>query len=320
MKQKKRALIFGVSGQDGSYLSRFLVSKKNQVYGTTRNNNKRNLKNLISLEIANKVKIFKCDIKNFYQVKKIIQKTKPHKIFYLCGQSSVTESYTNPAEAFKSNTLGLLNILETVKESNRKIKVFNAVSGQIYGNRKKNIYNEKSYIEPQSPYGVSKASSFWLTKIFREWYGVKCCSGILFNHESPLRSDEFVTKKIINNCKLIKKGKLKYLYMGDINIYRDWGWAPEYVEAMYLMLKQKNPKDLVIGSGKRHSLKNFIYEVFRLLKIPRKHLKTNTKKFMRKNDIQSYRADPRLAKKILNWKAKTTFKKIIYKMVMEQIY
>ena len=320
MKQKKKALIFGVSGQDGSYLSRFLVSKKNQVYGTTRNNNKRNLKNLISLEIANKVKIFKCDIKNFYQVKKIIQKIKPHKIFYLCGQSSVTGSYTNPAESFKSNTLGLLNILETVKESNRKIKVFNAVSGQIYGNRKKNIYNEKSYIEPQSPYGVSKASSFWLTKIFREWYGVKCCSGILFNHESPLRSDEFVTKKIINNCKLIKKGKLKYLYMGDINIYRDWGWAPEYVEAMYLMLKQKNPKDLVIGSGKRHSLKNFIYEVFRLLKIPRKHLKANTKKFMRKNDIRSYRADPRLAKKILNWKAKTTFKKIIYKMVMKQLY
>ena len=320
MKQKKRALIFGVSGQDGSYLSRFLVSKKNQVYGTTRNNNKQNLKNLIRLEIANKVKIFKCNIKNFYQVKKIIQKIKPHKIFYLCGQSSVTESYTNPAEAFKSNTLGLLNILEIVKESNRKIKVFNAVSGQIYGNQKKNIYNEKSYIEPQSPYGVSKASSFWLTKIFREWYGVKCCSGILFNHESPLRSGEFVTKKIINNCKLIKKGKLKYLYMGDINIYRDWGWAPEYVEAMYLMLKQKNPKDLVIGSGKRHSLKNFIYEVFRLLKIPRKHLKSNIKKFMRKNDIQSYRADPRLAKKILNWKAKTTFKKIIYKMVMEQFY
>ena len=320
MKQKKRALIFGVSGQDGSYLSRFLVSKKNQVYGTTRNNNKRNLKNLISLEIANKVKIFKCDIKNFYQVKKIIQKIKPDKIFYLCGQSSVTGSYTNPAESFKSNTLGLLNILEIVKESNRKIKVFNAVSGQIYGNRKKNIYNEKSYIEPQSPYGVSKASSFWLTKIFREWYGIKCCSGILFNHESPLRSDEFVTKKIINNCKLIKKGKLKYLYMGDINIYRDWGWAPEYVEAMYLMLKQKNPKDLVIGSGKRHSLKNFIYEVFRLLKIPRKHLKTNTKKFLRKNDIRSYRADPRLAKKILNWRAKTSFKKIIYKMVMKQLY
>ena len=119
---------------------------------------------------------------------------------------------------------------------------------------------------------------------------------------------------------VINLGKLKQLHLGNINIYRDWGWAPEYVKAMYLMLKQKNPKDLVIGSGKRHSLKNFIYEVFRLLKIPRKHLKENTKKFMRKNDIRSYRADPRLAKKILNWKAKTTFKKIIYKMVMKQLY
>ena len=320
MKQKKRALIFGVSGQDGSYLSRFLISQKNQVYGTTRNNNKRNLKNLISLEIVNKIKIFKCDIKNFYQVKKIIQKIKPHKIFYLCGQSSVTGSYTNPAEAFKSNTLGLLNILEIVKESNRKIKVFNAVSGQIYGNQKKNIYNEKSYIEPQSPYGVSKASSFWLTKIFREWYGVKCCSGILFNHESPLRSDEFVTKKIINNCKLIKKGKLKYLYMGDINIYRDWGWAPEYVNAIWLMLQQKKPIDLVIGSGKTHSLREFVNEVFKILKLNKKNVVTNTKKFYRKNDIKSYRANTFLAKKKIGWKAKTSFKQIIKKMIYDELF
>ena len=119
---------------------------------------------------------------------------------------------------------------------------------------------------------------------------------------------------------MIKKGKLKYLYLGDIDIYRDWGWAPEYVEAMYLMLKQKNPKDLVIGSAKRHSLRSFVYEVFRLLKIPRKHLKINTKKLIRKQDIKSYQADPRLAKKVLNWKAKTTFKQMIYKMVKGQLY
>jgi len=207
-----------------------------------------------------------------------------------------------------------------VKETNKKIKIFNAVSGQFYGNRKNNIYNEKSYISPQSPYAVSKASSFWLSKIFREWYGVNSCSGILFNHESPLRSDEFVTKKIINNCKLIKKGKLKYLYLGNVNIYRDWGWAPEYVEAMYLMIRQKHPKDLVIGSGKRHSLRSFVYEVFRLLKIPKNRLKENTRKLIRKKDIISYRSDPRLAKKILNWKAKITFKQIIYKMLNEQLY
>ena len=319
-KNKIKSLIFGISGQDGSYLSHFLFGKGHDIYGTTRNIGKKNLNNLNKLGVLNKIKIIKCDAKNFKIVKKIIKKIKPQEIYYLCGQSSVTKSFTNPAETFKSNTLGLLNILEIVKEINNKIKVFNAVSGQFYENRKNNIYNEKSYIAPQSPYGVSKASSFWLTKIFREWYGIKCCSGILFNHESPLRSNEFVTKKIINHCKLIKKGKLKHLYLGNINIYRDWGWAPEYVEAMYLMLRQKHPKDLVIGSGKRHSLRSFVYEVFRLLNIPRSSLKINTKKLMRKRDIRTYKADPKLAKKILKWKAKTSFKQIIYKMVNEQLY
>jgi len=319
-KKKNKALIFGISGQDGSYLGRLLLDKKIEVFGVTRNVNNKNLENLIRLKVLNKVKIIKCNVANFIAVRKLIKKIKPNEIYYLCGQSSVTKSYIYPAEAFKSNTLGLLNILEIVKKTNKKIKVFNAVSGQFYENEKNNIFNEKSYIAPQSPYGVSKASSFWLTKIFREWYGIKCCNGILFNHESPLRSNEFVTKKIINHCKLIKKGKLKYLCLGDINIYRDWGWAPEYVNAMYLMLRQKNPRDLVIGSGKRHSLRSFVYEVFSLLKIPRRLLKINTKGLMRKQDIRSYKADPRLAKKILNWKAKTTFKQIIYKMVKGQLY
>jgi len=321
MKKKKiRSLIFGISGQDGSYLSHFLISKGYDVCGTTRNNSKNNLKNLVRLGILKKVKIIKCNITDFLGVKKLIKIIKPDEIYYLCGKSSVTQSFTNPVDSFKSNTLGLLNILDTVKKTNKKIKVFNAVSGQFYGNKKSSVYNEKSYIDPQSPYGVSKASSFWLTKIFREWYGIKCCSGILFNHESPLRSNEFVTKKIINSSKLIKKGKLKHLYLGNINIYRDWGWAPEYVEAMYLMLRQKNPKDLVIGSGKRHSLRSFVYEVFKLLNISRSSLKINVKKLMRKRDIRTYKADPKLAKKILKWKAKTSFKQIIYKMVNEQLY
>jgi len=321
MKKKKiKSLIFGISGQDGSYLSHFLINKGHEVRGTTRNSSKNNLKNLVRLGILKKVKIIKCNIIDFLVVKKLIKTIKPDEIYYLCGKSSVTQSFTNPVDSFKSNTLGLLNILDTVKKTNKKIKVFNAVSGQFYGNKKNSVYNEKSYIDPQSPYGVSKASSFWLTKIFREWYGIKCCSGILFNHESPLRSNEFVTKKIINHCKLIKKGKLKHLYLGNVNIYRDWGWAPEYVEAMYLMLRQKHPKDLVIGSGKRHSLRSFVYEVFRLLNIPRSSLKINIKKLMRKRDIRTYKADPKLAKKILKWKAKTSFKQIIYKMVNEQLY
>ena len=319
-KKKIKSLIFGISGQDGSYLGHLLFSKGHEVYGTTRKIRKKNLNNLNKLGVLNKIKILKCDTKNFKIVNKLIKKIKPKEIYYLCGQSSVIKSFPNPVEAFRSNTAGLLNILSTVKKIKKNIKIFNAVSGEIYGNTKNNIFNEKSNIDPHSPYGVSKASSFWLTKIFRECYGIKCCNGILFNHESPLRSDEFVTKKIINHCQLIKKRKLKYLYLGNINIYRDWGWAPEYVKAMYLMLRQKHPKDLVIGTGKRHSIRSFVYEVFRLLKIPRKHLKVNTKKLIRKKDTRSYQADPRLAKKILNWKAKTTFKQIIYKMVNGQLY
>jgi len=321
MKKKRfKSLIFGISGQDGSYLSHYLINKEYDVYGTTRNSSKSNLKNLARLGILKKVKIIKCNVIDFLGIKKLIKTIKPDEIYYLCGKSSVTQSFIDPVDSFKSNTLGLLNILDVVKKTNKKIKVFNAVSGQFYGKSKNNVYNEKSYIDPQSPYGVSKASSFWLTKIFREWYGINCCSGILFNHESPLRSSEFVTKKIVNCSKLIKKGKLKHLYLGNINIYRDWGWAPEYVEAMYLMLRQKHPKDLVIGSGKRHSLRSFVYEVFRLLNIPRSSLKTNIKKLMRKRDIRTYKANPKLAKKILKWKAKTSFKQIIYKMVNEQLY
>ena len=321
MKKKRiKSLIFGISGQDGSYLSHFLINRKHDICGITRNSNKNNLKNLTRLGILKKVKIIKCDIANFLAVKKLIKKIRPDEIYYLCGQSSVTESYIDPEEAFKSNTLSLPNVLEVVKKTNKKIKIFNAASGQFYGDRKKSIYNEKSYISPQSPYGTSKAASYWLVKIFRESYGIKCCNGILFNHESPLRSEKFVTKKIINHCHLIKKRKIKYLYMGDINISRDWGWAPEYVEAMYLMLRQKDPKDLVIGSGKKHSLKSFIYEAFRLLRIPRNRLKANTKKFIRNKDIKSYLSDPRLAKKILKWKAKTSFKQIVKKMIYDELF
>ena len=320
MKKKLTAVIFGVTGQDGSYLAKYLLKKNYKIVGITRKV-KKSYYRLKLLNINKKIKLIKGNAVNFKFVKKLIKNNKNIKeIYFLSGESSVIKSFSNPIESFKSNTLGIFNILENVKNVNKNIRVFNAASGQFYGNNKKSIYNEKSYISPQSPYGVSKASSFWLIKIFREWYGIKCCSGILFNHESPLRSNEFVTKKIINHCKLIKKGKLKHLYLGNVNIYRDWGWAPEYVEAMYLMLRQKHPKDLVIGSGKRHSLRSFVYEVFRLLNIPRSSLKINIKKLMRKQDIRTYKADPKLAKKILKWKAKTSFKQIIYKMVNEQLY
>ena len=209
---------------------------------------------------------------------------------------------------------------EVLTTNEQKIKIFNASSAQIFGNNKDDFYNEFSKIAPSTPYAVSKASGYWLTKIFRENYDLYACSGILFNHESPLRRDEFVTKKIINVSKQIKKNNKVKLRMGNIDVYRDWGWAPEYVKAMWLMLQQKQPIDLIIGSGKKYSIRDFVNEVFKKMKIDKKNLITGTNKLIRKIDIQSYRANTVLCKKTIKWETKITFKKIIHKMINDELH
>ena len=319
--KKKTALIFGISGQDGSYLAHLLLKKKYNVIGCTRKKSKKNLFRLKKLSIINKVKIIKATALNKKFLKNLLKKNKNIKeIYYLAGDSSVLNSFKYPDISFESNAIGILNILVAVKNYNRKIKVFNATSGQFFGNNKKNFYNEKSIIAPQSPYGVAKATGYMFTKIFRESYNLYSCSGILFNHESPLRSDEFVTKKIINTSIKMKKNKKLNLYLGNIDIYRDWGWAPEYVKAMWLMLQQKNPIDLIIGSGKKNSIREFVNEVFKLLEIKKTRLKANTKIFQRKIDIDSYKADINLIKKKLRWKPKVKFNEIVFKMVNDILF
>lgn len=319
MNKLKTAIIFGVSGQDGSYLSDLLIKKGYKIIGVTRNKSLKNLYRLRKLNILKKVKVIKGEASNYNFCKKIIS-TKIDEIYFLSGYSSVTGSFNKPNISFKSNVLGLVNILEIIKNYKLKIKLFNAGSSQFFGDNKKNFYNINSKLAPQSPYGVSKASSYWLTKIYRENYGINCCTGVLFNHESPLRSKEFVTKKIIDVSKQILKDNKIKLELGNINIYRDWGWAPEYVEAIWLMLQQKEPRDLIIGSGKIFSLKDFVNEVFDLLKINKKNLKVNVKKFTRKLDIRGYKADIKLTKKVLKWQPKIKFKKIVYKMVKNELF
>ena len=317
--RKKKALIFGISGQDGAYLSHFLLSKKYDVIGTTRNKSKKNLFRLHKLQIKHKIKILKGEVTDISFLNKIIKRN-IDEIYYLAGESSVTKSFKFPGKSFLSNSMGIINILELVRSKNLRIKIFNACSGQIYGNKKKNFFNINSSIDPQSPYAVSKAAGYWLVKVFRENYNIFCCSGVLFNHESPLRSDEFVTKKIVNGAKLIQKGKSKKLLLGDINVYRDWGWAPEYVKAYWLMLQKKIPRDLIIGSGKTHSLKDFAKEVFKLNKLSTIHIKSDVKKFKRKLDIKGYRADISQTKKNLKWSPKTNFKQIVFKMVNDELF
>ena len=317
--KKKNALIFGISGQDGAYLAHFLISKNYNVIGTTRDNKKKNLNRLIKLNIYKKVKIIKGQASDISFCKKII-KHNINEIYYLAGESSIVKSFESPEVSLISNSVGILNILKTAKKFQKTIKIFNACSAQIYGNKKKNFFNINSKIDPISPYAVSKAAGYWLTKIYRENYGIFCCSGILFNHESPLRSNEFVTKKIILESKKILRDKKHKLSLGNINVYRDWGRTPDFVEAYWLMLQKDSPIDLVIGTGKIYSLRDFLNEVFKLKKLNLNNVKINVKKFKRKLDIKGYRANISKTKKILKWKPKMNFKQIVYKMVKEELF
>ena len=319
MKYKKTAIIFGITGQDGAYLSHFLLKKGYRVIGTTRNKSDKNLYRLKKLDITKKITLLKGVATNLKFCEKILSR-KVNEIYYLAGDSSVIKSFETPDISLKSNTEGILNILQTLKQKKYKIKLFNAGSGQFYGNNKKNFYNIKSKIEPQSPYGVSKAAAYWLVKIFREKYNIFCCTGVLFNHESPLRSKEFVTKKIIDTALKIKKNKNVILRLGNVNIYRDWGWTPDYVKAMWLMMQRNKPRDFIIGSGKTHSLKEFVNEVFRYLKISKKSLKINVPKYKRKIDLKGYKANILDTQKILKWRPDLKFKTIIHKMINDELF
>ncbi len=316
---RKKAIIFGVSGQDGSYLSHFLLKKKYSVVGVTRKNSEKNLVRLKKLCILDKVKIVKGEASNYKFCLKNINST-VDEIYFLSGYSSVVGSFLNPYLSLESNVSGLINILEVIKKKKLKVKLFNAGSGQFFGDNKKNSYNIHSKIEPKSPYGISKAAAFWLTKTYRENFNIFCCTGILFNHESPLRSKEFVTKKIVDTAQRIKKNKKIILQLGDVNIFRDWGWAPDYVEAMWLILQRKRPKDFIIGSGKVYSLKDFVNEVFKYLNISQKNLKTNVEKYKRKIDLKGYKANINETKKLLKWKPKLEFKTIIHKMIKNELF
>ncbi|ARJ47513.1 GDP-mannose 4,6-dehydratase [Candidatus Pelagibacter sp. RS39] len=319
MKYKKTAIIFGITGQDGAYLSHFLLQKGYRVIGTTRNKSARNLYRLKRLKIIKRVKILKGVATDFNFCNKVIN-LKVNEIYYLAGDSSVLKSFETPEISLKSNTEGILNILRILKTKKHKAKLFNAGSGQFYGDNKKNFYNIHSKIDPQSPYGVSKAAAYWLIKIYREKYNIFCCTGILFNHESPLRSKEFVTKKVVDTALKIKRKKGIKLRLGNVDIFRDWGWAPDYVRAIWLMLQRTKPRDFIIGSGKTYSLKDFVNEVFKYLGISKKNLKTNVSKYKRKIDLRGYKANIADTQKALKWKPELKFKTIIHKMINNELF
>jgi GDPmannose 4,6-dehydratase len=318
--RNKTALIFGISGQDGAYLADFLLNKNYRVFGVTRKKTSKNLFRLKKLKIIDKVKTFNASEINLKLLNKISKNVRNlDEIYYLSGETSPLNSINKPLQTFKSNVNDLIFILEFLRTSKNRTKLFYASSSEIYKKNKKKIFNEQSEISPTTPYGISKAAGLWLIKFYRKYYDLYCCTGILFNHESPLRSGKFVFKKIIDESKKIKKKGGK-IYLGNIYVKRDIGWAPDYVKAMWKMLQLKKPLDIVIGSGNIYSIKNFLNLTFKYLKLNKNNVITNKKEFIRKIDNNEYRSNPTLAKKKINLKNSIDLEQIIIKMLNNEHY
>ena len=311
----KKALVCGVSGQDGAYIARLLLEKGYEVYGGSRDSQMSTFNNLNSLGIKNDINLLSVNLNDFRSTLQSIIKIKPDEIYNLSGQSSVGLSYEQPVETLESISIGTLNILESIRFSNADIKFYNAGSSECFGDTKDNAADENTLFQPRSPYAVAKSTAFWLVSSYRESYNINASTGILFNHESPLRPDRFVTKKIISTaCKIVKDKSLK-LKLGNLDITRDWGWAPEYVEAIWLMLQTEFPEDYVIATGESNSLKDFIKTTFEYLGLNYQDHVISDDNLFRPSDLKIGRANPTKAETKLGWKAKSKMKDVIEKMI-----
>ena len=313
---KKIAFIFGITGQDGSYLANLLINKSFKIFGFTRSKKKKNLVNLEKLSILDKVSLFEY-LKNENKfIEKKILKIKPSQIYILSGLSSVKKSFSSPIETYRSNIIIPFKILEICRKKKLDIKIYNSVSTDCFGNQKTKL-NERSNFYPVSPYAKSKSYAYWLIKYYRETFNVKCVSGIVSNHESILRNKNFVTKKIIEYIKNFDFKKK--LIMGNTNIYRDWGWAPDYVDAIYKINSSKKRSDYVVATGKSTSLDYFIKKAFSISKIDQSYYIKNNKNYLRNKEVNKVYCDNKKIKKDLGWKPKHNIDQIINKLLNNEL-
>ena len=314
----KKALICGISGQDGAYLSKLLLSKGYEVYGTSRDAQMSSFKNLKYLDIYNSINLESMSLNDFRSVLQVLIKVEPDEVYNLAGQSSVGLSFEQPVETLESISVGTLNLLEAIRFTGKEIKFYNAGSSECFGDIGENAADENTPFRPRSPYAVAKSAAFWEVANYREAYGLFACSGILFNHESHLRPERFVTRKIISSACKIAAGKQTELHLGNISIKRDWGWAPEYVDAMWRMLQQNQPDDFVIATGESHSLQEFVEAAFRELKLDWQEFVVADSSLLRPTDLAVSKANPSKAMNILNWQAKNKMKDVVSMMVKEE--
>lgn len=312
-----KALVIGISGQDGAYLAKLLLEKNYEVVGTSRDAMMSSFSNLKRLGISDKVHKTSMAVNDFRSVLSIVQKYKPDEIYNLAGQTSVALSFEQPVEAMQSILDSTLNILEVMRFVNTPIRFYSAGSSECFGDTAESSASEVTPFQPRSPYAVAKASAYWLVRNYREAYGLFACTGILFNHESPLRPERFVTQKIIRAATRIANGSKERLELGNINIYRDWGWAPDYVEAMWLMLQQDMPEDYVVATGETYSLEQFIYKVFKHYNLDWRQYVDFNNQLRRPTDINLSRGNPFKAKLQLGWTAKKNLDEIVLCMCNE---
>jgi GDPmannose 4,6-dehydratase len=314
-----RALICGVSGQDGTYLADLLLGKGYEVVGSARDAQTASLHNHEKLGIAGRVQMESMATHDFRSVLQVLNKVQPDEIYNLSGQSSVGLSFDQPVETLDSIIAGTLNLLEVIRFLGRPVRFYNAGSSECFGNTDQGGATEEAQFRPRSPYAVAKSAAYWLVANYREAYGLHASTGILFNHESPLRPTRFVTRKIVSAACRISMGSKEQLSLGNISIRRDWGWAPEYVDMMWRMVQQKNAEDFVIATGESHSLEEFVQEAFAQLGLDwRAHTVVNESLF-RPTDIAEGKGNASKAERLLGWKAKSRMKDVIAMMIAAEL-
>ena len=316
----KTAIISGISGQDGAYLAKLLVDKNYRVVGLIRPLQSKNRIGLAFLGIQQQVELQEINLLNKTEVEKLIQQIQPDEFYNLAAQSSVGLSFTTPVDTFEFNTISVINILEAIRKFSINTKYYQASSSEMFGNI--GIENlplkETVLFHPVSPYGISKASAHWITVNYREAYDLKACCGILFNHESCLRGENFVIKKIIRTALEIKNNQTNSLQLGNLSVQRDWGYAPKFVEAMWLMLQQENFHEYIICSGQVTSLENMVRKVFEQLNLDvEQHLRIE-KTLMRNLELDIIYGDNTKAQKELGWKYDLSTNQLIEQLLEDE--
>jgi GDPmannose 4,6-dehydratase len=310
----RRALIFGISGQDGALLARLLLAKGYEVFGASRDAGTQSFARLQRLGVRDRVETVSVSLQDFRSVLQAIARIRPDEIYNLAGQSSVGLSFDQPVETFDSIGVATLNLLEAIRFHDAAIRLYNACSSECFGNTPLPA-DENTPMRPRSPYAVAKAAAFWQVANYREGYGLYCASGILFNHESPLRPDRFVVQKSALAARRIADGSREKLELGDLSVIRDWGWAPEYVDAMWRMLQQPNAEDFVVATGISHPLETVVAEIFAQCGLDwRNHVVYNPD-LSRPTDLAESRANPARAAAILGWRAKLGLPAIVGRML-----